>query len=165
MDVKTLITVVLEDPLSAMVNRSTEQTFVIVLDALDEIEPSWREEFISVLLRKSRTLPKWIKLVLTSRPTKQLLAELPRVTVVNVEETGRNNTEDIRSYLSKEFQLLYHDEPVAKLAAEAVKLTWRSQGIFLFAHFVIESVKKKTCHFLKQVNVFQTAFLRFMKNT
>ena len=142
MDVKTLITVVLEDPLSAMVNMSTKQTFVIVLDALDEIELSWREEFISVLLRKSRTLPKWIKLVLTSRPTKQLLAELPRVTVVNVEKTGRNNTEDIRSYLSKELQ------------------------VFFYLHILLlNQLRRKTCHFLKQVNVFQMAFLRFMKNT
>ena len=131
MNLETLTSFLLEEPLSAMWCLSKEKTFVIVIDALDEIDISTKEEFISVFLKKFSALPKWIKFVLTSRPTKQLSVELPHVTVVNIETADSNHTEDMRLYLSMELQSLYCDEPTEEREAITLKLTGRSQGIFL----------------------------------
>ena len=143
MNLETLTSFLLEEPLSAMSCLSKKRTFVIVIDALDEIDISTKEEFISVFLKKFSALPKWIKFVLTSRPTKQLSVELPHVTVVNIETADSNHTEDMRLHLSMELQSSYCDEPTEEREAITLKLTGRSQGIFLYAHFAIESAKKR----------------------
>ena len=144
MNLETLMCALVEEPLSALQSFSTKPNLVIVIDALDEIEPSSREEFRKVLFTKSHNLPKWIKFVLTSRPTQQLLEEVPNVTVINIEEADHNNTEDVRLYLSNELQSLYRDEPTEKLENVTTKLTERSRGTFLYAHFAIASAKKKS---------------------
>ena len=143
MNMETLFCFLLEEPLNAMPCLSTEQAFVVVINALDEIDPNSRKDFIRVFLKRVHTFPKCIKFVLTSRPIKQLLAELPQVTVFNVEATGSNNTDDIILYLRKELESLYQDEPFEKRETTTLKLTERSQGIFLYAHFAIESANKR----------------------
>ena len=106
MILETLITVLLEEPLGKVVRgKSPEDTFVVVIDVLDECESSTRDEFLNTLLSKLYHMPQWIKFVLTSRPSKKSSIELPHLSVINIDTADLNNTEDIRLYLTSQLQL------------------------------------------------------------
>ena len=88
-------------------------------------------------------MPEWIKFVLTSRPIKKSSIEPPNVTVVNIDTTDLNNTEDIRLYLSNQLQLIYPEECTERREAVVATLTTKSGGIFLYAHFVVEAARNR----------------------
>ena len=105
LNLNALFSVLIEEPLTVMQSSSTEQSRVVFIDALDEIEPSSRKEFITVLLSKLKSLPKGIKYILTSRPLEQL-TDLPHVTIVNIDARDSYNTDDIRRNGTKLARLL-----------------------------------------------------------
>ena len=105
LNLNALFSVLIEEPLTVMQSSSTEQSRVVFIDALDEIEPSSRKEFITVLLSKLKSLPKGIKYILTSRPLEQL-TDLPHVTVVNIDARDSYNTDGIRRNGTKLARLL-----------------------------------------------------------
>ena len=141
MNLETLVSVLLEDPLNK-IERLPKNHFVIVIDALDECEPSTRDELVKVLFSKLFTMPRWIKFVLTSRPNKQLTTELPLVTIVDITTTDTNNTNDIQLFLSSHLGKMFPDETCEQREAVVSNLTARSGGLFLYAHYSVESAKR-----------------------
>ena len=151
----TLVTVLLEEPLGKVVSgKLPKNTFVVVIDALDECEPRMRDEFVNALLSKLRHMPEWIKFVLTSRHTRKLSTELPHTTVVNIDTTNLNNTEDIRLYLSNQLQLIYPGECTEKREVVVATLTTKSAGIFLCAHFVVEAARNRDLSIVETSELF-----------
>ena len=71
LNLNALFSVLIKELLTAMQSSLTEKSRVVFIDALDEIEPSSRNEFITVLLSNLKNLPKGIKYILTSRPLEQ----------------------------------------------------------------------------------------------
>ena len=142
MNLETLTTVLQRNPLKSVKN-SPENYFVVIIDALDECESSTRDEFVKMLLSKWRSMPQWIKLVCTSRPNKQLPKELSHVTVLDIATTDACNTEDVQLFLSSHLGRMFPDETYEHREAVVSNLTVRSDGLFLFANFAVESAKSR----------------------
>ena len=143
MNLETLISFLLEEPLNKVPRSSAVNNIVVIIDALDECEHSTRDEFAKSLKRKLPSMPCWIKFVLTTRPTKHWAVELLHVTVVNIDATDSESMKDVSSYLSNKLQSLYVKESSELLKNVVEKLTNKSSGIFLFAYFAVESAKKR----------------------
>ena len=153
MNLETLNAVLLRDPLNSMKNLPVNY-FVIVIDALDECDPNMRDEFVKVLLSKWPSMPKWIKLLCTSRPNKRLPTELSHVMVLDIATTDTNNTEDITVFFTNHLGKMFPDESYEHREAVVSNLTARSEGSFLIANFAVDSAKSRGLSFAEMSQIF-----------
>ena len=163
MNLETLCSVLIEDPLSK-IQKPPENTVSIVIDALDDCELSARDEFVKVLLSKVRNMPSWVKFIVTTRSTKLLLAELPHVTVSNIEATERSNTEDIELFLVDQLQLLYSSSSKDQVQETARKIAAGPVAYSSMLILFFKQPKTDGYYFMNLAKSFHMELLPFMKN-
>jgi len=109
-----------------------------VIDALDESEFDSRNELLKLILREFIKLPKWISVILTSRPDQKILQRLRRIKpVIQLIPDDPRNVNDItiflRSILRKKIN---HEE----FEAGVELLVKKSEGMFLYFHYAVETL-------------------------
>ena len=139
MSCKELFTLLIEEPMNAVEKPSS--IALVVIDALDEIEQSTKDEFAKALFHVIPKLPEWMKLVVTTRPTPSVIPKLSFVTVIDIDKGRTNNIEDIKLFLQDHLCQIYHETTLEELQTAASTLANISDGIFLFAHFAIDITK------------------------
>ena len=126
-----------------------EKPWYIVVDALDECAND-KAEILNILKSKIRRLPKWLKLILSSRNVSTITASFKGLKIVELRSDDTKNLDDIDTYLSfKVFS--WKDSLVHKIKtnlaitnneAPAQKivsiLTERGQGNFLFVKVMLD---------------------------
>ena len=126
-----------------------EKPWYIVVDALDECAND-KAEILNILKSKIRRLPKWLKLILSSRNVSTITASFKGLKIVELRSDDTKNLDDIDTYLSfKVFS--WKDSLVHKIKtnlaitnneAPAQKivsiLTEKGQGNFQFVKVVLD---------------------------
>ncbi|MDT4967438.1 MAG: hypothetical protein QOJ64_2175 [Acidobacteriota bacterium] len=118
---------------------------LLCIDALDEAM-TLREGLGIVSLLQSRTdrLPSWLKLIATTRDDKTVMRHLGGLRAKVINAVGKENTEDLRSYVIQQLE-----EPGARAALDEAamsaesfteSLLQRSEGSFLYAEHVLQGV-------------------------
>jgi len=121
----------------------------IVIDALDECS-SDKAEVVNILNSKARRLPKWLKLIVSSRNVNSIIAGLDGLQKVELRLDDKRNLEDIDTYLTlKVFSLkdsivqriksslaiMDNDTPTQKIVSN---LAEKGHGNFLYVKVVLE---------------------------
>ena len=121
----------------------------VVIDALDECAND-KAEILNMLKSKLPRLPKWLKLIVSSRNVSSITARLDGLQRVELRSDDERNRDDIDTYLSlKVFSL---KEPIVNRIKEALKimdnesptqkivsiLADKSQGNFQFVKVVLD---------------------------
>jgi nucleoside-triphosphatase THEP1 len=97
--------VLLNDPLHALDRR---EPMLIVVDALDKSVTDVKSEFLELISEKFPKLPKWIKMLITSRPELQLLKKLQHLNPLEISLDDHNHKGNVSLLISKcEGSLLY----------------------------------------------------------
>lgn len=138
------------EPLSKV--KLGHNPIVIVIDALDEATIDGRNELADVIVNQFTRTPEWVKLLITSRNEPMLLRKFGRITPVSFTDRRINDNEtDIKGYF---YEHLKDILPSGK-KGEAILtiLVQKSNGLFLYAKNVIESIKENKLE-LSQVNSF-----------
>ena len=111
---------------------------VIVLDGLDEATIDGSNELARFVGKEFVRLPGWLRLLVTSQPTVEVVDWLHDTTPFNLERTSSDNLNDIREFVR-------HRLGDARLTSENLEavveaVVERSEGIFLYAERVTAAV-------------------------
>lgn len=86
-------------PLKNMVQQPKEPWYSVI-DALDECSNNGKTEILNMLKSKVRRLPKWIKLIITSRNINTITTGLDGMQILDLRSGDQKNLDDIDLYLS-----------------------------------------------------------------
>ena len=121
----------------------------IVIDALDECSNE-KAEIVNIIKFKSHRLPKWLKLIVSSRNVNNVVAGLDGLQTVELRLDDKRNLEDIDTYLTlKVFSLkesiietiktsltiMDNDTPTQKIVSS---LAGKGHGNFLYVKVVLD---------------------------
>lgn len=125
MTLNEIINVFLLEPLNSLIDGNRE-TKIILIDAIDEALAD-NEEFPDIIIRIMDNMPRWIKVILTSRPESVLLEKFQTYDNINIDD----HRELILSEISEYVQYQIQDEKYAKAIID------KCENSFLFAKEMI----------------------------
>ncbi|MBU7006874.1 TIR domain-containing protein, partial [Phosphitispora fastidiosa] len=115
---------------------------VLVIDALDESEMQSQNGLADILASQGETLPKWLGIVITSRPESRLLRVFSGLrTPLIMEYDDARNIRDIREFLNKKLTAF---GDAAQVPGAVDKLVSKSQGNFRYIETVLKEFEKGT---------------------
>lgn len=133
--VERLFAYLLAEPLNKI--RRPSGTTVIVIDALDEATTDERNELADILAARHSVLPKWVKLIITSRDEPILRRKLSRIRPITFTEPQfADNDSDIYGYL----EMRLRDTPMQDRERVLKTLLHKSAGNFLYAKTITEDI-------------------------
>ena len=123
--------VLLNDPLHAVHSR---EPMLIVIDALDESKTDDKSEFLELISDEFGRLPKWIKILISSRPELQVRKKLEQLNPLEIRPDDHNHNLDLRDFI-------LHCLP--RLSVNQVdSLILKCEGSFLYAYYLVNELKE-----------------------
>ena len=144
--------------------RQPKQPLYVIIDALDECAAD-KGEILSMLKSKVQRLPKWLKLIITSRNTSTITTSFKGMPRLELRSDDERNLEDIDSYFSNKiyplqgsmisrikayFLIRDNNAPTQRIVSTLVE---KSQGNFLFVRLVLNFLLTSTESFSSTENV------------
>lgn len=130
-----LFAYLLTEPLNRI--KKTAETTVIVIDALDEATHEGRNELADIISARHDELPKWIKIIITSRDEPSLRRRLSKIRPITFEdERFADNMGDILGY----FETRLSNIPMRNKDLVFKALLERSAGNFLYAKTITQDI-------------------------
>ena len=136
-------------PLKNLLDQPQEPWY-IVIDALDECSIDGKAEILNMLKSKVQRLPKWLKLIITSRNISGITTSLDGVQILELRSDDQRNQDDIDMYLSLKvfplkatilyriktfFSITDNNTPEKRIVTSLVE---KAQGNFLYIKFVLD---------------------------
>ena len=112
---------------------------LMVIDGLDESEYQGRNELLDVIANQFCKLPQWIRFFVTTRPEINIADSLKHFQPIKLEENHDENLKDIQLFFEMQLSQEIEQEDKDRLLKSLVK---KSEGIFLYAYFLTDFVKK-----------------------
>ena len=135
MGVEELFALLFKEPLSAVGDPG--RNMLMVIDGLDESEYHGRNELLDVIANQFCKLPIWIRLFVTTRPALNIAERLKHLKPLELQSAGEENLEDVRVFCLKRLEHVVKPVNVGELVE---RLVLKSQGLMLYAHFLILSI-------------------------
>ena len=137
MEVEELFALLFKEPLSTIDDPG--KNILIVIDGLDESEYQGRNELLDVIGNHFCKLPVWIRIFLTTRPERNVVAALQHLKPMQLEQNQEENLKDIQILFETQLSDKIGEEHKDVLLKELVKI---SEGLFLYAYFLIDFIQK-----------------------
>ena len=119
--------VLLNDPLHALESRDP---MLVAIDAMDESLMEGKSELLELISEEFPDLPKWIKILITSRPELPVQKKLSNLNPLEIKPCDQENEFDIYRYLNSCLSSTGASNKVLWSAVE------KCQGSFLYAYYV-----------------------------
>ena len=132
MGVEGLFALLFKEPLRAVGDPG--RNMVMVIDGLDESEFQGRNELLDVIANQFCKLPIWIRFLVTTRPALNITDKLKHLKPLELKYNDGKNVEDVRMYFQKRLE---HVVKIGNLGEYVKKLVLRSEGLMLYAHFLV----------------------------
>ena len=127
----------IERPLRDIPDADREMQYMII-DGLDECDTERRNEFTRMLAGFARRLPRWMRLLVTSREIEEVTGPFAAACRLDLNGEQRENLNDIRAYYKSRLEARFGQEASWKRALD--ELVKRSGGVFLYAQIVSDGV-------------------------
>ena len=124
-------TVLLNEPLHALDRR---EPMLIVVDALDESKTDEKNEFLELISGEFPDLPKWIKILITSRPELQVKKKLEHFNPLEIFPQDDNQQKDLKCFVQGSIPHFEVDS--------LDHLVFLCQGSFLYAYYMVKELKE-----------------------
>ena len=134
MGVEELFALLFKEPLSAVGDPG--RNMLMVIDGLDESEYQGRSELLNVIANQFCKLPIWIRFLVTTRPALNIAERLKHLKPLELQSDGEENLEDVRIFCLKRLE---HVVKPANVGEFVERLVLKSEGLMLYAHFLILS--------------------------
>ena len=136
LSVSELFTYLILEPLSRLPESQPKK--YIVIDAIDECNFDSRSDLLKLIVREFVKLPRWISVILTSRPDQKILQKLIKIKpVIELRPNDPHNINDIKTFLSDILKERIYPED---FEAGVDLLVKKSEGMFLYFHYAIETL-------------------------
>ena len=123
--------VLLSEPLHAL---DRHEPMLIVVDALDESKTDDKSEFLELISDEFPDLPKWIKILITSRPELQVKKKLEHFNPLEILPQDDNQQKDLKCFVKSSLPHFRVDS--------IDYVIWKCQGSFLFAYYMVKELKE-----------------------
>lgn len=137
LDSSELFNTLLANPLGDLSIDGDHETQVIVIDGLDECGTYEQNSLAEVLGQYAGRLPGWLRILVTARRVDVVLNTLRGHTHFDLCGNAPDNAHDVQQYLEERLQSYHGREDYAQIIE---RLTEKSEGIFLYAKMVSESI-------------------------
>ena len=134
MGVEELFALLFKEPLSAVGDLG--RNMLMVIDGLDESEYQGQSELLNVIANQFCKLPIWIRFLVTTRPALNIAERLKHLKPLELQPDGEDNLEDVRVFCLKRLEHVVKPANVGELVE---RLVLKSEGLMLYAHFLILS--------------------------
>ena len=124
--------VLLNEPLHDLDRR--EQALIVV-DALDESKTETKSDFLELISEKFPELPRWVKILITSRPELQVRKKLQHFNPVEILPDNRHHTNDLKHF----FQQCLPDLNEGTVNS----LILKCEGSFLYAYYLVNELQNR----------------------
>ena len=135
MGVEELFALLFKEPLGAVGDPG--RNMLMVIDGLDESEYQGRNELLDVITNHFCKLPLWIRFLVTTRPALNIAEKLKHLKPLKLKSNDAENIEDVRLFCLKRLQRAFKLENVGEFIE---KLVLKSEGLMLYAHFLILAI-------------------------
>ena len=124
--------VLLNEPLHAL---DRQEPVLIVVDALDESKTEAKSELLELISEEFPELPRWIKILITSRPELQVRKKLQHFNPVEILPDESHHTRDLKYFFHQCLPNL-NDDTVNSLISKC-------EGSFLYAYHLVNELQKR----------------------
>ena len=127
--------VLLNDPLHAL---DRTEPMLIVVDALDETKTANKSDILNLISSEFSQLPKWIKIVVTSRPELEVRKKLEHLNPLEIRPDDNQHELDLEHFIrcSLDFNISYYHNIIRSLMSKC-------EGSFLYAYYLVNDIKQK----------------------
>lgn len=148
MSVEDLFALLFKEPLSTV--KDPKSNVLMVVDGLDESEYQGRNELLGVVANQFCKLPTWIRFLVTTRPEINIADSLRHLQPIQLDENQEENVGDIKLFFESRLESTIEEAHKNVLLK---KLVERSEGVFLYAYFLISFFEEENVSLvtLKQV--------------
>ena len=126
MGVEELFALLFKEPLSTV--QDPERNTLIVIDGLDESEYQGHNELLHVIRNHFSMLPVWIRILITTRPERNITEALRHLKPIELEQKQEKNLNDIQTLFENQLSHKIGEENKHVLLKELVK---KSEGLFI----------------------------------
>lgn len=134
-----LFSYLIKEPLSCL--PSSRDVMMVVIDALDECDYNSRPDLLKLLIREFIKLPRWIQIVLTTRPDKKILQTLKKIkSIIKIIPEDSRNLDDIRLFLK---DVLKNKMSSDEFDSGVELLVKKSEGMFLYFQYAVDTLQDK----------------------
>ena len=123
--------VLLNDPLQAL---GRTEPMLIVVDALDESKTPIKSKLLDLISDQFSQLPKWIKILISSRPELQVREKLEHLNPVEIHPEDDRHNLDLQQFIKCYFP------SVSEIDIES--LVSKCEGSFLYAYYLVKEIKQ-----------------------
>jgi WD40 repeat protein len=116
------------------------RSVLVVIDGLDEATQNGVNELALLLASEFSKTPDWLRLIITSRPDPEVTGPLQGIEPYEINTSEEKNTEDLRTYISREFQLFHSGELPGKTVDVLLD---KCEGLFLYVDWVRDELANK----------------------
>lgn len=141
MGVEDLFALLFKEPLALVPDPG--RNILMVIDGLDESEYQGRNELLNVISVQFCKLPLWIRFLVTTRPGKNIAIHLKSLKPFELKSDDERNVKDIRLFFEKKISCRIKPEERDAILS---KLVQKSEGLMLYAYFVIEHIENNVSH-------------------
>ena len=124
--------VLLNEPLHDL---DRHKPVLIVVDALDESKTESKSDFLELISEEFLELPRWVKILITSRPELQVRKKLQHFNPVEILPDNRHHTNDLKHF----FQQCLPDLNEGTVNS----LISKCEGSFLYAYYLVNELLKR----------------------
>ena len=123
--------VLLEDPMHGL-NKT--ESILIVIDALDESKTEVKSELLELIADEFETLPKWIKILISSRPELQVRRKLELLNPLEILPDHEHHQEDLKHFIKSSLPNVPEDDLLSLIS--------KCEGSFLYAYYLVNELKE-----------------------
>ncbi|XP_068760744.1 uncharacterized protein [Montipora capricornis] len=138
MEVKDLFDLLFSEPLNKVADPG--RTSVVVIDAVDESEYQGRNDLLDVIANLFKSLPLWLRFLVTTRPEVNIWNSLKDLQPLLLEPKDEENLKVIRFYFEHSLSDLLEFERREVVLDHLVQ---KSEGVFLCATFLVDFIRAK----------------------
>nr|XP_058946699.1 uncharacterized protein LOC131774660 [Pocillopora verrucosa] len=137
MEVEELFEFLFEEPLSDLEDQGS--IHLMVIDGLDESEYHGRNELLNVIADYFKTLPCWIRFVVTTRPEMNILEKIQDLNPIQLNPNDQENLMDVRLCFQEQLEHVLQSDCQDTILE---KLVEKSEGVMLYTYYLTEFIKK-----------------------
>ena len=137
MEVVELFEFLFKEPLSDL--KDPDYIHLMVIDGLDESEYQGRNELLNVIADYFKTLPCWIRFVVTTRPEMNILEKIQDLNPIQLNPNDQENLKDIRLCFKMQLERVLQSDCQDTILE---KLVEKSEGVMLYTCFLTEFIEK-----------------------
>lgn len=143
MGVEDLFALLFKEPLITV--KDPKKNILMVVDGLDESEYQGRNELLGVVANQFCKLPTWIRFLVTTRPEINIAESLKHLQPIQLDENQEENERDIKLFFESRLESRIEEAHKNVLLK---KLVERSEGVFLYAYFLVTCFKEENVSLL-----------------